>query len=307
VARKSKPKLVDISRRSSAGTTLSVQIQPPPSWRRPSTPERAHEISAFSPDTPMELPDSGYVTPQPQRSDDCNDTVPSHGLTHSVYNEMSNAHRISFRSAFKDKPKSARACFNSPSSDESRSRQQLASPPLSPRQVDQDIIQKWWDYEWCLEQLESSVKQFPKSMLRLTSPVMIFLRQNHEKALLRPFRKIFGNAPETLLDYLCSALIARNYLVTMAATHQRSGPLTQANNLSRLDSVPEKARATLGISIPSASKFHIADQLLGSRSLELRKGLDRIVDKLIFSICGRADDTLRSSLIVLIQILESQS
>ncbi|KAL1963775.1 hypothetical protein VTN77DRAFT_7841 [Rasamsonia byssochlamydoides] len=326
VASKTKPKLVDISRRSSSVTSFSVQIHPPPSWRRPSTPEQcSNEISAFSPDTPQELPDSGYATQQSNHSsegsqDFCEEDYADCALGLRSPAEPPFTGDIAFRSfMFGGKPHDSKhrpvpsSQKPASSSPEVGKRPHLRTPPpLSPKTVDQETLEKWWDYEWTLDQLELSVKDFPKSMLRLTSPVIILLRQNHEEALLRPFRKIFPGVTESLLDYLCAALIARNYLVSMASTHhpRDSSSLTFAQpstNLSRLDSVPEKARATLGLTLPSASRFQIAERLMGSRSLELRKGLDRIVDKLIFTICGRSDDTLKAAVVVLTQVLESKT
>lgn len=197
-------------------------------------------------------------------------------------------------------------------------------PAVSPKTVDQETLVKFWDYEWTLDQLEDSIKEFPKYALRLTSPVIILIRQNHENTIIRPFKKIFSTAPENLIDYLCAALIARNYLVSMASSHHHrlnntppSHTISQFNNhsnntssnLSKLDSVPEKARATLGIAFPtnpSKLNLNIPNQSMGARSLELQKGLDRIVDKLLFSICGRHDETLKASVTVLMQVLESK-
>ena len=196
-------------------------------------------------------------------------------------------------------------------------------PSVSPRTVDQETLVKYWDYEWTLNQLEDSIKEFPKYPLRLTLPVIILIRQNHENQYMRPFKKIFTSAQDNLIDYLCAALIARNYLTSMASTHHRlnntppSHTISQfqshgnntGSNLSKLDSVPEKARATLGIAFPnnpSKLNVNIPNQSMSARSLELQKGLDRIVDKLLFSICGRHDDTLKASVTVLMQVLESK-
>jgi hypothetical protein len=324
VASKIKPKLVDISRPSSSGTTFTIPIHPPPSWRRPSTPEQRsiNEISAFSPDTPQEIPDSGYVTQQSNHSSE-----ESHDLHDVDYLDCSDMRASSeppytgnvpfatgiFAAKRNSKNHPAVSHKKRSSSPNGGKKVRVRTPPVSPKTVDQETLVKWWDYEWTLDQLEASIKEFPKPPLRLTSPVIILLRQNHEKELIRPFRKIFPGVPDNLLDYLCAALIARNYLVSMASTHhRRNSSLTQPatapnNNLSRLDSVPEKARATLGINLPNSSRFQITERLMGSRSLELRKGLDRIVDKLIFTICGRQDDTLKAAVMVLTQVLEQKA
>ncbi|KUL82948.1 hypothetical protein ZTR_10283 [Talaromyces verruculosus] len=337
VASKTKPKLVDISRPSSSGTTFSVPIHPPPSWRRPSTPEQRsiNEISAFSPDTPQDIPDSGYVTQQSNRSsdeshefrDDEYDTgfdtaatiassEPPCNLSFvtSIFSDQKPKHRYYMSSYNRHKPASSHKKDEPP----------RTPPAVSPKTVDQETLVKFWDYEWTLDQLEDSIKEFPKYALRLTSPVIILIRQNHENTIIRPFKRIFSTAPENLIDYLCAALIARNYLVSMSSTHHHrlnktppSHAISQfsnhsnntSSNLSKLDSVPEKARATLGIAFPtnqSILNLNIPNQSMGARSLELQKGLDQIVDKLLFSICGRHDETLKTSVTVLMQVLESK-
>lgn len=337
VASKTKPKLVDISRPSSSGTTYSVPIHPPPSWRRPSTPEQRsiNEISAFSPDTPQDIPDSGYVTQQSNRSsdeshefrDDDYDTAfeiaANTGLSEpqckpyfvtSIFTDQKPKHRYYMSSYNRHKPASSHKKNEPP----------RTPSAVSPKTVDQETLEKFWDYEWTLDQLEDSIKEFPKYALRLTSPVIILIRENHENTLIRPFKKIFTTAQDNLIDYLCAALIARNYLVSIASTHHNrlhdtppSHTICQFNNhinstssnLSKLDSVPEKARATLGIAFPtnpSKLNLNIPNQSMGARSLELQKGLDRILDKLLFSICGRHDETLKASVTVLMQVLESK-
>lgn len=337
VASKTKPKLVDISRPSSSGTTFSVPIHPPPSWRRPTTPEQRsiNEISAFSPDTPQDIPDSGYVTQQSNRSSD-----ESHEFRDDEYDV---AFDIAATTASSEPPCNLSFVTNIFSDQKPKHRYYMSSynrhkptfshkkgepprtpPAVSPKTVDQETLVKFWDYEWTLDQLEDSIKEFPKYALRLTSPVIILIRQNHENTIIRPFKKIFSTAPENLIDYLCAALIARNYLVSMASSHHHrlnntppSHTISQFNNhsnntssnLSKLDSVPEKARATLGIAFPtnpSKLNLNIPNQSMGARSLELQKGLDRIVDKLLFSICGRHDETLKASVTVLMQVLESK-
>jgi hypothetical protein len=340
VASKTKPKLVDISRPSSSGTTFSVPVHPPPSWRRPSTPERRrsiNEISAFSPDTPQDIPDSGYVTQQSNRSSDeshefqdeefgdpAYDMAPMTALSEppcnvsfvtSIFTDQKPKHRYYMSSYNRTKPVPSHKKEELP----------RTPPAVSPKTVDQETLVKWWDYEWTLDQLEDSIKEYPKNALRLTSPVIILIRQNHERALIRPFKKIFSDAHDSLIDYLCAALIAKNYLVSMS-NHRLNNSLmppsysmahfssisnhnNSNNNLSKLDSVPEKARATLGLALPANSPLNRMNpsQSMSARSLELQKGLDRIVDKLLFTLCGRQDETLKASVTVLTQVLEQKA
>jgi hypothetical protein len=163
------------------------------------------------------------------------------------------------------------------------------------------------DHEWTLDELDHSVKDFPRHMLRLTSPVIVFLRKNDEKALIRPFRTIFPNVAENLLDCLCAALLARNYLLSLSTIHRTKPSSSSRNEAYALDAVPTKAYSTLGIQLPSRSPRRSKDRILGSRSVELRTHLERIVDNLLFAICGRSDPTLKSAVEVLAQVLESNA
>lgn len=163
------------------------------------------------------------------------------------------------------------------------------------------------DHEWTIGELDHSVKDFPRHMLRLTSPVIVYLRQNDEKILLRPFRTIFPDVAENLLDCLCAALIARNYLVSLSTIHRHKPSLSTRTDPYAIDAIPTKAYSTLGIQLPSGSPGRIKDRVLGTRSMELRREVERIVDNLLFAICGRSDDTLKSAVEVLAQVLETNA
>ena len=161
------------------------------------------------------------------------------------------------------------------------------------------------DHEWTLGELDHSVKDFPRHMLRLTSPVIVYLRRNDEKVLLRPFRTIFPQVAENLLDGLCAALIARNYLVSLSTLHRRKPSTSTRSDPYTVDAIPAKAYSTLGIQIPTGSPGRMKDRALGARSMDLRRQVEGIIDNLLFAICGRADDTLKSAVEVLAQVLET--
>ncbi|KAJ5819835.1 hypothetical protein N7474_005426 [Penicillium riverlandense] len=306
----SKPKLVDIARQSPVPPPL-----PPPSLLPtnavPATPNlRQVEVSAFSPDTPLNMSDSGYGTRDSGYSadsfhDDSKDdesyTDPGSLTSDSVTSTVVN-----------DRPESAQGERNISPQPEIRSGSvsPKASSPKSASPQSSELSEKeerenLWNHEWTLDQLDHSVKDFPRHMLRLTSPVVIHIRKNEEKALLRPFRTIFPEVAENLLDCLCAALIARNYLVTLSSIHRRKPSLSQRSGTYAIDSVPTKAYSTLGIQLPSGSPGRIKDRVLGSRSIELRRELEKIVDNLLFAICGRSDAILKSAVEVLAQVLET--
>lgn len=195
------------------------------------------------------------------------------------------------------------------------SKRSLHSPVGSSNMSDKDDEkQRLWhhewtldDHEWTLDELDHSVKDFPRHMLRLTSPVIVFLRKNDEKALLRPFRTIFPDVTENLLDCLCAALLARNYLLSLSTTHRHKPSVPSRNEPYTVDAVPTKAYSTLGIHIPSGSPAKMNHRILESRSSDLQRELERIIDNLLFAICGRSDPTLKSAVEVLAQVLETNA
>ncbi|KAJ5111499.1 hypothetical protein N7532_002034 [Penicillium argentinense] len=334
----SKPKLVEIARQSSPSVAPSPSLAPSlapspapppvPPHTVPMTPDQnQEEVSAFSPDTPLENPpdmsDSGYGTRESGYSldsfqdskDDDSYTDPgsltSDSVTSTVVCERPD-------SAQEERDTSPKPEIRSGSVSPQASPTTPAHP--SPGRISQksgkDDMEKqgsWhqeWtidDHEWTLGELEHCVKDFPRHMLRLTSPVIVFLRKNDEKALLRPFHTIFPEVTENLLDCLCAALIARNYLLSLSSIHRRKPSLSTRNDIYAVDAVPAKAYSTLGIQLPTGSPSRVKDRFLGSRSSDLRQHVEKIVDNLLFAICGRADDMLKSAVEVLAQVLETKA
>jgi hypothetical protein len=301
-----KPKLVDISRQSSPAMshTLPNTTQHPV----PSTPDmRQQEISAFSPDTPLEMSDSGYVTHNSCYSpDEFLDDKESHYTDSiSTHSEAASETIVCDKLVLKEGPSLSPAKPKPATRAESPPKSQTS--PARSSNMSEKEERRWWDHEWTIEQLEQSVKDFPQNMLKLTSPVIMFLRQNNEKALIRPFRKIFPDVAENLLDCLCAVLIARNYVASLASTHRGTSSLSYRSTLSRLDTVPEKPSSTPATQFTPTSPSRIRDRVLGPRTAELRTDLDRIVDNLLFAVSGRPDEILKSAVLVLAQVLESKA
>ncbi|KAJ5153430.1 uncharacterized protein N7482_009908 [Penicillium canariense] len=320
----SKPRLVDIARQTSPA------VAPPPSVVRqtvsvPMTPDqRQEEVSAFSPDTPLEPPmdmsDSGYGTRESGYSmDSYQDSKDD-----DIYSDPGSLTSDSVTSTVVcDRPDSAlgprepspqpeiRSGSVSPKALPFTSRHSPGRAAHTSEEEKREKQASWdheWtldDHEWTLRELDYSVRDFPRNMLRLTSPVIVFLRKNDEKALLRPFRTIFPTVAENLLDCLCAALIARNYLLSLAKFHHRKPSHSSRNVPYAVDAVPAKAYSTLGIQLPSGSPGRIKGRVLGPRSTELRQDIERIVDNLLFAICGKSDNTLKSAIEVLAQVLET--
>lgn len=306
VASKAKPKLVNISPRPQS--TMSNSTRSPSLKDQhavPYTPDqRQQEVSAFSPDTPSERVDSGYAA-GPSYSSRDGDYMDDGYYTDasSVSSESASSTVIGQKSSKSN---------DSPCLQSQETIDPIATPlqkPNSPARVSSNMsereeLEKWWDHEWTLDQLDHSVRDFPRNMLKLTSPVIVFLRQSNEKALIRPFRKIFPAVSESLLDCLCAALIAHNYIVSLSPNRRSTSH--HNSNLSGLETIPEKASATLGIQSFYGPPAHFREKILSTRGAELRKDLNMIVDYLLFAVCGRSDDTLKSAVLVLIHVLEAK-
>ncbi|KAG0154085.1 hypothetical protein PDIDSM_1465 [Penicillium digitatum] len=324
VASKTKPKLVEIARQSSP----SIPPIPPlcllPNTV-PTTPDqRQEEVSAFSPDTPLDMSDNGYRIRDSGYSFDSRDDSKVDDDDNDAYTDpgsLTSSDSVG-STVICEKPEAAQGEREPCPQPEIRSgsvspRESSlpTTPSLRPASIasekDVEKTRVWhhdWtldDHEWTLDELDHSVKDFPRHMLRLASPVMVFLRKSDEKALIKPFRTIFPDVKENLLDCLCSALLARNYLLSVSNTHRTKQPTSPRKEPHPIDGVPKKAYTTLGIQLPSGSASNPKDSIFRSRSMELQVHLDQIVDNLLFAICGQSDPTLKSAVEVLAQVLET--
>ncbi|BAE63542.1 unnamed protein product [Aspergillus oryzae RIB40] len=253
------------------------------------------------------MSDSGYATTDPS-CDSPGDPKPDKEDEFIHVSSVGSNNETTIR----DKP--MRKVTSSPKSPPRPDVAQKANSPPKPRRsapssdtAENGELKKWWDHEWAMDQLEHSIKEFPRSMLRLTSPVIILIRHTDEKDILRRFRQIFPDAADNLLDGLCAALIARNYVLSLASSKRKIANHCHRPTLSRLDTVPERASAMLGTPLAPSSPSRIRDRVLGSRSGELNKSLDRMIDDLLFAICRKHDATLKSAVLVLAQVLETKA
>jgi hypothetical protein len=282
--------------------------------------QRQEEVSAFSPDTPLDMSDSGYGTRESGYSMDSyqdskdDDAYTDPGLTSDSVTSTVVCERSESAQGERDRSPQPEIRSGSVSPKASSSLGTASSGHTSniPEKEDERkrILDQEWtldDHEWTLGELDHSVKDFPRHMLRLTSPVIVYLRRNDEKVLLRPFRTIFPEVAENLLDCLCAALIARNYLVSLSTLHRRKPSVSARHDPFNVDAIPAKAYSTLGIQLPTGSPGRMRDRALGSRSTVLRRQVEGIIDNLMFAICGRADDTLKSAVEVLAQVLETNA
>ncbi|RDW86187.1 uncharacterized protein DSM5745_02829 [Aspergillus mulundensis] len=299
-----KPKLVDISRQSSPAMSYSL---PTPTHTIPATPDNSlPEVSAFSPDTPLEMSDGGYATHNTA-------SFPKHqggGERGNTNSEpmISGASKTMICDLEAENADGGETEPRPPPPPKVVPPSEKQAPPRAPStKPDKEELEKLWDHEWTIDQLEHSVKDFPQNMLRLTSPVVVFLRHNQERTLIRPFRQIFPNAPQSLLDSLCAALIAKNYLLSLPSLSRKTTNIHARSQVSRLDSVPKKANSILGMKFAQPQPSRVRDQVLGTRNCKLYEDLDSIVDNLLFTLRGPHDEALKTAVLVIIQVLETKA
>ncbi|KAJ5976521.1 hypothetical protein N7481_010228 [Penicillium waksmanii] len=162
------------------------------------------------------------------------------------------------------------------------------------------------DRKWTLRELDLSVKRFPHHIPVLTSPVISFLRKSKRRDLLRPFRVIFPEVTESVLNSLCATVIARNYLFTTSKFDPQK-PSRNYYNVSAPDQADAKARNHRG----AHSALRLLDQdecqALDPQSAYLFQAFDKIVYHLIFTVVGRVDKNLKSTVEVLAQVLEASA
>lgn len=190
-------------------------------------------------------------------------------------------------------------------------RPSLMSTPLFPHNPEKDRLGKYWDHEWTLNQLASAVLDFPsRSTLRLATPVITFLRQSNEMTIFQTYDKIFPDVSRDLLDNMCAILVANNYLTSLAKAYETKNYLYCEYSLPPIDTPRRPSMSGYGTRLPILSRAQTRDPKLWSKIIDIQKGLDAIFDDLFYGscgICGQSDVMLKTSVLVLMQVLESRA
>ena len=268
----------------------------------PCTPESSfREVSAFSPDTPIESP--------PEDSEKWYSCLAEkQGLEaqkQQQYERENSRSILQGRKLFVNIRTPPAPTCDSPTSTRASYRDLSPTPKASPCVPKRLRFEKSWDHEWTLDQLEREVHHSHHT-LSLDSPVIVFLRRSNETTLLQAFRKIFPDVAEDLLGSLCAILVASNYLVSLIDTHERSNYPYGEYTLPRIDTPEGPTQAAYGTRFIVLLPEQARDRILWSRSLDIRKHVDAIFDRLVCRICGRTDETLKTTLVVLMEVLESR-
>lgn len=302
MASKAKPRIV----------TITQQLPPAmdyysPKLSIPSTPDRCcREVSAFSPETPTDT--------SPSDSGSRTSLSSWEFYSDEERNERAISLLLSDESASSFKTCGGSVDMGGGSSSVSRrdSRPDISEASPSPTSpwlsscLQDKQLEKSWDHEWTLDQLEHAVNNYPDPSLRLATPVIVFLRKNNEKALLRPFRKIFPGISEDLLDCLCAVLIARIYVVSMSSTQRGESCLCHGDYASSID-VLTKSHTSSRSRSHEASPARGHDRTFLSRSALLQKRLDGVLDGMVHSASGRSDEHLKTAILILTQVLETKT
>ncbi|KAL4973742.1 hypothetical protein BDW66DRAFT_168378 [Aspergillus desertorum] len=244
VKNKMKPKLVDISRQFSPAMSYSFTTS---THTIPATPDHSPpEVSAFSPDTPLELSDSGYATynpvslPKSQRAD--GEAVNLCPVTSEIV-DKTNMSDLAAGHGDDSEPETK----PSPPSKIASSSEAQTIPRASSTKPDKEELEKLWDQEWTIDQLEHSVKEFPQKASTVLSG--------------------------------CG-----NYLLSLPTFSRKATNMQPRVQVSRLDTVPEKATSILGMKFAQPQLSRVRDQVLKSQSSKLLEDLDSILDSLLFTL-----------------------
>ena len=129
---------------------------------------------------------------------------------------------------------------------------------------------------------------------------------------MQAFGKIFPGVAGNTLNSLCAILVAGNYLVSLIGSHERTNYPYWEYSLPSIDASSSSSDGAHERSAAYGTRFVILlpqqarDRILWSRSVDIRKRLDEVFDKLLCGICGHSDERLKTTMFVLMEVLESR-
>jgi hypothetical protein len=200
-------------------------------------------------------------------------------------------------------------------------------PPVGIQKNDREIAYRYDENSWILDSLAAYIDDYPNSMLQLNAPVIAHIRhQSHHRSRITGqynyvnvsrsaepflcndkacvsastsaegyhshFRKVFPYTSDLLVSALFATLIAQKYLSMLAHIQDQSKP----SLFEDLESIPTKARSTLGIHCCEITANQRKEAVLKRIAGKNTKILSQIVDKLLMKICGRVDEFMKRML-----------
>ncbi len=324
-----RPRMVTVSRPLSLCTASSrkTEIQPP--QERPATPVRpCREISAFSPCSPDTI------------STDCSRMSLSRSVTLQIRcpapltphrrppcdaqtrQRSASWHSRSLLGSLKPSPTELEATL---ASSVSFSTYPSTVPTQTPPPVHSlDAETAAWarcrKLEDTIAAVSSAIDTFPDGMLRLDSPSILTLRNpdSLDELTIDALRRVFPQTATLLLSALAALLVLDLYLSSLGDTRVLIGEICSTHPQEKywslpvktndcLHDIPTKARATLDIHVPNATRVQVHGKALRRRAETVAVCVRVLGQKLLEAICGRYDEILWRTLKILVDTLERLS
>lgn len=288
--------------------------------KRAMTPEHTSQVSKFSPYTPSDTrEDSGYAS-RLSHEDDSADGNPTNYCAPTTPTALP----CSFDECYGSTEPAAATSIIAQNESSAINQDQVGSdraklpfhcpPPVLPPDTDQATWDRCRELELILNELNDGVIGCPYTALRLDNPLVMQLRNARfqDDDYLLALRNIFPGAADLLLSALCATLIVALHLASEACASLASAPSVQANftketldkNNNNLNSIPAKARATLGIHLPNATPAQLKERVLRRKAEMVRERLGENVERLIEVICGRCDGVIKRAVSVVVEVAE---
>jgi hypothetical protein len=313
-----KPKVVTI-RPISLSTTLTSVINELRSPDRLSTPTRPlHEISVFSPDTPVKDTQRALtwstsslrpLALTPQRYRRRNLAMPE---------RTSSRISQSLRYSLETSPTEPQDTFAIDLSNYTITSPMRTPPPVLSSTSEAAAWARCRKLDSTLEAISQAMDTFPDGMLRLDSPAILVLRTPHslDETHINALQRIFPQTASLLLSALAALLIVDSYFSSLGETctsftnlpqlrsKRKDGKLAARSN-ECLHDIPTKARATLGIHLPNVTSLQDHEWALRRRADMVAVCVGVCGQRLLEAICGKFDEVIWRALKVLVETLES--
>lgn len=313
-----KPKVVNILRPVSLSTTSTSILNDLRSPYRPTTPLRpCQEISVFSPDTPIKYSRgaSTYSTTSLRPA-----PLSPHQFRRRYFataQRSSSGHSQSIRNSLGLSPTESQDTFATNFSNSTVTSPMRTPPPVISPTSEAAPCLRCRKIEGVIEVVSQAMDAFPDNMLRLDSPSILALRSPHslDEIHIAALQHIFPQTTSLLLSALAALLIVDSYFSDLGEicssfdnlpdrrAKRKFGKLAARSN-ECLHDIPIKARATLGIHLPSVTDLQDHEWTLKRRADMVAGCVGVQGQRVLEAICGRFDEVTWRALKVLVETLE---
>jgi hypothetical protein len=301
------------------------------------TPDRILEVSAFSPETPDAVHDSGYSSRRTVResADSPPERRPKFRMGSLASTANSSLHSAKdpddeispgkviasyFLPATDDK-----SCDHSrPTPTQSHSPKLHRPPPVEMQKNDGKVAHRCDEYAWILDQLTPWIESFPSLTLQLDTPVITHIRHqlfhrtvevrqpSHESSFCHDISCVssLSDSDSTIdtfrkiFPYTSESIVSALGATLMAQKYLFIfTDISPSPESSVLETIPAKARSILGIHCSQVTANQRRERLLKRIATKKVEILSDIVDRLLTIICGRADEFMKRMLESIVELM----